>query len=135
VLKPWCDSDTSRNLALILFTSLFNFRIPEGQNSSMFNPIQPHKEHVPARYFTWPFSSSSNSHALATQSALLSGTPHASGFVALKNNRFINTILLDSTHSSPKTLVLTHGYAAGLGFFFRNYAGLSKLLNNSGWRM
>ncbi|TPX59569.1 hypothetical protein SpCBS45565_g07698 [Spizellomyces sp. 'palustris'] len=36
------------------------------------------------------------------------------------------------TGTKKKTLVMAHGYGAGLGFFYRNFAGLSDV---SGWRI
>jgi len=43
---------------------------------------------------------------------------------------------VDVSESSPiqkrKTMVMAHGYGAGLGFFFKNYTGLSEV---PGWRI
>jgi pimeloyl-ACP methyl ester carboxylesterase len=63
------------------------------------------------------------------------------GMVDIGNDRFINTLVINSDKRNPllvetpyaetlspskrKNLVIAHGYGAGMGFFFRNYAALT----------
>ncbi|XP_076922782.1 putative 1-acylglycerol-3-phosphate O-acyltransferase [Bidens hawaiensis] len=52
--------------------------------------------------------------------------PKVSWFRSASNEpRFINTVTFDSKEGSP-TLVMVHGYAAGQGFFFRNFDVLAQ---------
>ncbi|KAI9008195.1 Alpha/Beta hydrolase protein [Gaertneriomyces semiglobifer] len=58
------------------------------------------------------------------------------GLVDLGEGRMINTLVIDRISESERTLphknvlVMCHGYGAGLGFFYRNYAGLSQSLSH-----
>ena len=52
--------------------------------------------------------------------------------VDIGEDRLINTLKLtqpspDSNKESKRTLVMAHGYGAGLGFFYRNYPALGRL--------
>jgi cardiolipin-specific phospholipase len=48
--------------------------------------------------------------------------------VSIGTDTFINTLVIKQpeTYTKRKNLVIAHGYGAGLGFFFRNYAALTK---------
>lgn len=48
------------------------------------------------------------------------------GLVDLGNGKFINTLLVNpgSNPESDKTLVMTHGYGAALGFYHQNFKGI-----------
>lgn len=52
------------------------------------------------------------------------------GRVDIGNDRHINTLTIKSTRPESegpaKNLVITHGYGAGLGFFYRNYAQMAE---------
>lgn len=73
------------------------------------------------------WSRTSRKRALIAESDLLNHLPNKElQNVDIGQNRFINTLRLKSM--SPKnTLVMTHGYAAGLGFYYRNYDALTCL--------
>ncbi|KAJ3272740.1 hypothetical protein HDV01_005268 [Terramyces sp. JEL0728] len=49
------------------------------------------------------------------------------GFVEIGKNRLINTLTLNFNPDNQKNLVMTHGYGAGLGFYYKNYNELKKL--------
>lgn len=50
------------------------------------------------------------------------------GHVNIGDNQLINTLLIETQKNSTKTLVMTHGYGAGLGFYYRCFTGLANLL-------
>lgn len=59
--------------------------------------------------------------------------------IYLDEKRFINTLIMDCdgdrdwrNQSKDQNLVITHGFGAGIGFWFKNYSSLSRL---SGWRV
>ncbi|KAJ3256272.1 hypothetical protein HK103_005635 [Boothiomyces macroporosus] len=49
------------------------------------------------------------------------------GYVELDKNKRINTLTLTAHPSNQKNLVMTHGYGAGLGFYYKNYNELKKM--------
>lgn len=92
------------------------------------------------RSFVWSSSSSSAAGSEKAGSAVAKYAParllhtlHGKiRQVELPGGRFINTLALLHDERNTNTLVLTHGYGAGLGFFFRNYAALARL---AGWNV
>ena len=73
------------------------------------------------------WSRTSRKRALLAESNLLMNLPNKHlQYVDIGQNRFINTLSLKS-NIYKNNLVLTHGYAAGLGFFYRNYPALASL--------
>ncbi|KAJ2814827.1 hypothetical protein GGI24_006254, partial [Coemansia furcata] len=50
--------------------------------------------------------------------------------IAIRNNGRGNATTHSKARAPRRSLVLTHGYFAGVGFFFRNYHGLSQV---DGW--
>ena len=77
-----------------------------------------------AEYKYWTGSSALK--AFEAQKALLQGLTYISEFVAVGKD-YINTIILNQDEPTKKTLLIAHGYAAGLGFFYRNYPALKEL--------
>ncbi|XP_076922789.1 1-acylglycerol-3-phosphate O-acyltransferase-like [Bidens hawaiensis] len=102
---------------------------------------------TPATSSLWPsvlrWIPTSTDHIVAAEKRLLSllKTPYTQEHVnigsgppgskvswfrsASNEPRFINTVTFDSKEGSP-TLVMVHGYAAGQGFFFRNFDVLAQ---------
>lgn len=91
-----------------------------------------------SRWSLFSWSPTSNFKAVIAETKLLSrqllisgkgrGPAAEVGLVNIGDDLFINTLLIPSQKNNfpRKNLVITHGYGAGLGFFFRNYAAISK---------
>ncbi|KAI9229547.1 MAG: Alpha/Beta hydrolase protein [Piptocephalis tieghemiana] len=85
-----------------------------------------------------PFFSSSSSPSSDTNT---STTVARVGPVEIGQGQYINTLWIDQEtgvipsvppNDTKSTLVMTHGYGAGLGHFYRNYLSLSSV---PGWRI
>lgn len=87
--------------------------------------------------FSWTPTSQVKSFAaeekLLSHSLSLAGTESSLekpaceiGLVQISEDRFINTLSIKAKTHTDKNVVILHGYGAGLGFFYRNFAPISK---------
>lgn len=87
-------------------------------------PLFPHPFSERPAYL---WSRTSRKRALLAESDLLENLPDKQlKYVDIGKNRFINTLTLKDV-MLKNAVVMTHGYAAGLGFYYRNYSALTSL--------
>jgi pimeloyl-ACP methyl ester carboxylesterase len=103
--------------------------------------LQPSKPLKDSNWTIFQWTSSTSFRAFKAEKELLSQTlsisPDSSdatkplgilSLVGIGAGNHLNTLSLQSKlDPEKKNLVIAHGYGAGLGFFYRNYANLAKL--------